>query len=70
MSNLAIESLTAKRTQLVEERQKAIDRFDYEIAELDEAIEIVSGRKAKEVISETAYDDESREYIRNTEDGI
>jgi hypothetical protein len=70
MSNLAIESLTAKRTQLVEERQKAIDRFDYEIAELDEAIEIVSGRKVKEVISEVAYDDENINYIKGTEDGI
>lgn len=70
MSNLAIESLTAKRIQLVEERQKAIDRFDYEIAELDEAIEIVSGRKAKDIIATTNYDDKSPDYIKNTEDGI
>jgi len=70
MSNLAIESLTTKRQQLVEERQKAIDRFDYEIAELDEAIEAISGRKVKEVISEVIYDDENINYIKGTEDGI
>lgn len=37
--NTAVEALTAKRTALVDEKQKMVERFDKEITDLEMATE-------------------------------
>lgn len=70
MSNLAIEELTKKRTELDAERSRHWQEFSDEIERLDIAIALLSGKSPKEVIAEFRYDDDTPNYIKNNEDGI
>jgi hypothetical protein len=72
MSTVAIglETLIEKRTTLYNEQMAAYNQYEAQIKELDSCIEILSGRKYKELIEEDRYDDENPHYIKGTEDGI
>lgn len=67
---LAVEALLLKRQQLLDERTKAVSRFDQEISSLDTALEILSGKKVWELKAETLYDDERPDYIKASEEEI
>lgn len=72
MSNnqLVIDTLSKKLVSLREEQQAHWHRLQEQINEVSDAILVLSGQKTplrKDIVS---YDDESPDYIRNTEDGI
>lgn len=70
MSNIAIQELFNKMQQLEGERHKIVNDYNARIREIMNAIETLSGKKVYEIMNEYNYDDESPDYIRNTEDGI
>lgn len=67
---LGIETLIEKRESLVFERNNAISRFDNEIGELDSCIELLSGKKLFEVLSEEKFDDTNPNYIKASAEEI
>lgn len=72
MSNnqIVIETLTKKRESLVDERMKAIERFDTLINEIDAAIDIYLGKKSWTTPMTEFYDDERHDYIKSSEEEI
>ena len=67
---IVIETLIAKRDQLISERNKMRSQFDSQIEEIEESLIILSGGQPWENKMSTPYDDESPDTIRGTEDGI
>lgn len=68
--NIAVQELVKKHDELVAEKRKIDEEFTAKILDIYSAIEILTGKKASEHISEILYDDQNPDYIRNTEDGI
>jgi histidinol-phosphate/aromatic aminotransferase/cobyric acid decarboxylase-like protein len=71
MSNkLAIELLLRNRTDLFEKRERMLERYNKEIAELEKAIEELSGKRVWETQATFIYDDESQDYIKSSSEEI
>lgn len=70
MSNIAIETLLKQRQQLLDERQKMWERYAKEIDEIDAAIETINGKKSHEFLTDTLYDDEHPDYIKQSQEEI
>lgn len=68
MSNFAIESLLKERQKLVDAKNKAIERYDFEISEFDRAITLLEGRQVKDPANLTIYDDEHPDYIKGSQE--
>lgn len=68
--SLGIETLIEKRANLVAERDNMLTDYNNQIAEIESCIELLSGKKVWEVISETKYDDENPNYIRSSQEEI
>lgn len=68
MSNFAIESLLVERQKLVDAKNKAIEKFDFEISEFDRAIKILEGRDIKDPSTITLYDDDHPDYIKGSQE--
>lgn len=69
-TNIAIETLVKERDRVILEKNAAIDRFDQQINEIEAAIKRLSGKNVDEAASETIYDDESPDYIRQSVEEI
>lgn len=71
MSNnqVVIDTLIKKRDQLQAERNKVTEKLDAEIAEVENAIRIMSGKREIPNRSTDVYDDENPDYITGNEDG-
>lgn len=67
---VGLTTLVEKRTALFNEQMAAYNQYEDQIKELDSCIELLSGKKYKEIIEESRYDDENPTYITGTEDGI
>jgi len=65
-STLVIETLTAKRQQLVTERDAAVFRYDKEISDIETALMELAGKKVWETQPSERYDDENPEYIKGS----
>jgi hypothetical protein len=70
MNNSAIEALASKRQKLIDEKNKMISKFDFEISELETAIEIISGKKVWEFVNKNRFDDENYNYVRSSQEEI
>jgi hypothetical protein len=70
MSNVAVDALVEKWRLVCAERRRMWDSFQTEINELEAAIKALTGEDAKSYGLVERYDDESLNYIKNTEDGI
>lgn len=72
MSNnqVVIDTLKAKREQLIAEKNKLIRQYQDQIEEIEEALTLLSGGPVWDQPKEVLYDDESPTYISGTEDGI
>jgi hypothetical protein len=72
MSNnqVVINTLIKKREQLEAELAAATEKISAEIHEIDNAIQIMTGKRASELQSVARYDDENPDYIRGNEDGV
>lgn len=68
--NTAVEALLAKKQELIDEKQKAIEKFDAEITDLDIAIETLGGDRFMSIPAESRYDDESPNYIKSSQEEI
>ena len=70
MSNnkVVISTLVAKREQLLAEKTQAINRFDAEIVELENAIETLTGERVWERSVDPLYDDEHPDYIKASQE--
>lgn len=69
-SQVVIDTLVAKRDQLISERDKMRDQFNSQIEEIEKSLVILAGGPVWENKMSTPYDDESPDAIRGTEDGI
>lgn len=67
---LAISILLDRREQLLNEKVKAIARFDEELYGLEAAIETLSGKKVWEGTQGLIYDDEHPDYIKSSQEEI
>jgi hypothetical protein len=65
-NTVVISTLVAKREQLMAEKTKANARFDAEIAEIENAIETLSGTRLWERSVDPIYDDEHPDYIKSS----
>lgn len=70
MSKIALQLLEEKHSQLVQEKNRMIEKFDAEIAEVNQAMNTLCGKMLKEEDFSNRYDDENPSYITGTEDGI
>lgn len=66
----AVETLMEKRNSLITEMRNMTHKYETEIKELESSIELLSGRKMKDLEPEFRYDDDNPDYIKGTEDGI
>jgi hypothetical protein len=72
MSNnhVVISTLINKREQLLATQQKVHAEYQEQIDELEDALDNLAGKTVWRKVNTVAYNDESPDYIRNTEDGI
>ena len=70
MNNSAIDALSLKREQLLTDKAAMIVKFDTEIAQLEVAMETLSGKKVWEITNEERFDDTSTDYIRSSQEEI
>lgn len=72
MSNnqVVIDTLMKKREQLIGQRDEIWQRLTKEINEIEDAIDILDGKRVWRNPPPEAYDDENPNYIKGTEDGI
>lgn len=72
MSNnqIVIETLTVKRDFLIGKRDELIAQYNSQIAEIEDALDVLAGKKVWRTENQELYDDQNPDYIRNTEDGI
>lgn len=66
----ALQALIKERDKLEKELAEITDRYAAQIHDLDNSIQILSGKKHKNVAPAERYDDENPDYIRNNEDGL
>jgi len=66
--NVAIEALITQREKLISERDNMLVKFNNDIQEVESSIELLSGKKVWDIISETRFDDESPNYIKSSEE--
>ena len=69
-NSYSIEALVTKREQLVSERDSMLEQFNNEIREMESSIELLSGKKVWEVLSETSFDDTHPSYIKSSQEEI
>lgn len=69
-NNVVINTLITKRELLLDEKTKAIARFDGEISEIETAIETLSGKRVWETSQALIYDDERHDYIQQSQEEI
>ena len=72
MSNntVVVNTLLAKRDALVSEKRKMIQQFNSEIAEIENAIETLSGEKPWQAGPAVLYDDQHPDYIKQSAEEI
>ena len=70
MSNnsVVISTLITKRELLLDEKAKAVARFDGEISEIETALEQLSGKRVWEIAPALIYDDERHDYIQQSQE--
>lgn len=68
MSNLVIESLLAKRDQLLTEKSAAIQMFDSQISEIETAVEKLYGKQCWDLTTNELFDDLSPNYIKGSQE--
>lgn len=66
--NVAIEALITQREKLISERDNMLVKFNNDIQEVESSIELLSGKKVWDIVSETRFDDESSNYIKSSEE--
>lgn len=66
--NVAIEALITQREKLISERDNMLVKFNNDIQEVESSIELLSGKKVWDIVSETRFDDESPNYIKSSEE--
>ncbi len=69
-SKYVIQFLIHRRDSLLSEKNAAIERFDTEINEIENALAELTGKKVWEVGSETLYDDQHPDYIKQSAEEI
>ena len=62
----AIQELINKRQFLIAERDRILDEYNLNISEMENAIELLSGKKVWEISSEEKYDDLNPNYIKGS----
>lgn len=70
MNNIALETIIEKWKSLCAERDVMVAKFQAEIDQLENAIELLTGGNPNDAGFIERYDDESPDYIRGTEDGV
>ena len=60
---IGIEILLKEREKLVAEKNRVNENFDNQISDIESSIELLSGKKVWEVVTETIYDDTHPQYI-------
>ena len=60
----------SKRDTLLTERGMAIERFDAEITEVEDAIKTLTGKTISEMVTEVLYDDQHPDYIKASAEEI
>lgn len=67
---ISIDTLLKERDRILAERSRIMIELGTQIESLEGAIQILSGKSFEETKSEYRYDDESKSYIKGTEDGV
>ncbi len=62
----AIQELINKRHFLIAERDRILGEYHQNISEMENAIEILSGKRVWEILSEEKFDDENPNYIKGS----
>ena len=62
----AIQELINKRLFLVSERDQILEEYNKNISEMENAIELLSGKKVWVAASEEKYDDLNLNYIKGS----
>ena len=62
----AIQELLNKRKFLISERDNILSDYNKNISEMENAIELLSGKKVWEISSEEKYDDLNPNYIKGS----
>jgi hypothetical protein len=65
-NTVVISTLVAKRETLLAEQRQANARFDSEIAEVENAIELLSGERVWERTNDPIYSDTHPDYIKSS----
>lgn len=63
-NNPAIDTLLQKRQELITERDKAWQRFDDDIKQVDLALFLLTGKEGKDLAIQYQYDDENPDQIK------
>lgn len=69
-NNFAVTELLKQRQRLVDEQTKMAERYQFEISEMERAIQLLTGNKEWETNSETLYDDNHPDYIKASAEEI
>lgn len=69
-NQFVIKHLLEKRNALLDEKQKAIAKFDAEILEMESAIDTLGGKRVWTTEPALIYDDENPEYIKQSQEEI
>lgn len=64
--SIGLEALISKRAELIAEKEFMLSNFNAEITEIESCIELLSGIKVKDIVSETVYDDTNPNYIKQS----
>lgn len=72
MSNnqVVIDTLMLKRDQLIAERNRITRDYNYQLEEIEDALDKLAGKSVWRSEKTEPYDDENPNYIQGTEDGI
>lgn len=65
-TSLAVEVLTERRQKIVGMKEKTIERYDKEVAEIEAAILQLTGKRSWEEVPAEKYDDENPDYIKQS----
>lgn len=69
-NQVVIATLKEKREQLLAAQSKIFDEYQLQINEIEDALDVLVGKKVWRNSPSEVYDDANPDYIRNTEDGI
>jgi len=68
--SLGIETLLKKIAELEFDRYNMLVKYNNQIAEMESCIELLSGKPYSKTITDFKFDDESPNYIKNSQEEV